>query len=129
MMENLCNELVKQFLQICQEINFPVSLDKTKWATQIIVFLGLLLNMKLQIVCIPFNKRDKALKLLNEVSSSRTVTVLKLQQLAGLLNYLCHVIVPGHSFTRKFHVKTKGLTMKPYHHVNVDREMKLDCKM
>ena len=26
-------------------------------------------------------------------------------------------------------MKTKGLTLKPYHHVNVDSKTKLDCKM
>ena len=40
----LCDEQVQQFLDVCQEINFPVSLEKTFWGTLILIFLGLLID-------------------------------------------------------------------------------------
>ena len=42
--QGLCNERIKIFLEICYQINFPVSLEKTCWASQIIVFLGMPLS-------------------------------------------------------------------------------------
>ena len=43
--EMYCNYLVTRFLDLCDEINLPVpSVDKMQWATQIIVFLAMLLN-------------------------------------------------------------------------------------
>ena len=122
-----CNILVKQFLSVYSEINFPVAMEKTEWASQVIVFLGMLLDSINQTVSIPIDKRDKALNLLQDISNSRTVTIIKVQHLAGLLNYLSREIVPACSFTRNFYLMTKGLTKKPHHHINVTHDMRLDC--
>lgn len=62
-----CNWQVTVFLNICDEINFPVSKDKTEWATQEIIFLGLLLHTLLQTVSIPEPKRLKALDAIDRV--------------------------------------------------------------
>ena len=37
-----CDDLVRKFL--CNMINFPVALEKTEWASEMIVFLGVLLD-------------------------------------------------------------------------------------
>ena len=37
----MCNQMMKIFLQICQEVGCPISEDKTEWATQLIIFLGI----------------------------------------------------------------------------------------
>ena len=42
--EQLCNNLVSQFLEICQQISFPVSLEKTEWASLRVEFLGMLID-------------------------------------------------------------------------------------
>lgn len=55
----LCNGQVEIFLQICAEINFPVSLDKTFWGCQILMFLGFLLNTKEETILIPIEKIEK----------------------------------------------------------------------
>ena len=52
----LCNKQVYTFLQICQMINFPVSIEKTYWVTKLLVFLGLLLDTVEQMVWIPKKK-------------------------------------------------------------------------
>ena len=41
-----CNLMVKIFLKVCKEINCPVSLEKTEWALELMVFLGILLDGK-----------------------------------------------------------------------------------
>ena len=56
-----CNNQVKLFMKICEEIQFPVALDKTCWATTIITFLEMLLNTVTQTVSIPQNKISKAI--------------------------------------------------------------------
>ena len=85
------------FLEICNEVNFPVAIDKTGYGTQFITFLGMLLNTLEQTISITLDKRDKALQLLQEVLEAEKVTVIQLQRLAGLLNFLGKAIVPeGH---------------------------------
>ena len=58
----LCDGQVEVFLSICKSINFRVSLDKTMWGTQVIVFLGIMINTITQTVSIPDEKRIKAVK-------------------------------------------------------------------
>ena len=87
----------------------------------------MLLNTDLQIICIPFEERDKALKLLSKLLKAKKMTVHKLQRIAGLLNFWYKALFPARSFTRRYYLKTIGL--KQYHHVRVDREMKDDTRM
>ena len=75
----LRNGHVDIFLQVCAEINFPVTPDKTEWVTTIIVFLGILINTETQTISIPIEKHLKALKMLQELISACSITILKLQ--------------------------------------------------
>ena len=84
-------------------------MEKMHWATTIIVFLGMLLNTEEQVICVAFEKKQKAMKLLNELLDSKKATVLKLQQLTGLLNFMCKAIFPAQSFTHRYYAKVKGL--------------------
>lgn len=122
-----CNWQVAIFLNVCEEINFPVSKDKTEWATQIIVFLGLLINSRTQTVSVPEPKRQKAMDALNRVLRSKKVKVLEMQKLTGLLNFLSRAVVPGRAFTRRMYNKYKA--MPQFHHVKVDKELRSDCEM
>ena len=97
----ICNNYLEIFKQICEQIKFPLSLDKTETATQIIIFLGMLLNTVDQTISIPEAKRSKAVQMLRKVIDSEKVTVLTLQQLTGLLNFISRAIVPGRAFTRR----------------------------
>ena len=57
--------------------------------------------------------------------------VIKLQKLTGHLNFINRAIVPGRAFTRRMYAKFSGkmATLKPYHHVRLDREFRLDCQL
>ena len=98
MLTSKCNELVELFLDICKQINFPLSLEKTEWANSVMVFLGMLLNTVLQTISIPVDKVAKAMDLIVDILSHRKTTVKKIQSLTGLLNFLCRcVVLAGHS--------------------------------
>ena len=119
------NELVELFLDICKQINFPVSLEKTEWANSVMVFLGMLLNTVSQTISIPVDKVAKAMDLIMDILSHRKTTVKKIQSLTGLLNFLCRCVVPGRAFTRCLYAHYSP-SMLPHHHVRVNREMKND---
>ena len=123
-----CNRQVRIFLAICGQINFPVSLEKTFWATTVLTFLGLLLNTIDQTVSIPVEKLEKTIQALQLLYSKRKVTVLQLQQLTGRLNFLCKAIVPGRAFTRRFYAHFNS-KMLPHYHINVTKEMCCDMRM
>ena len=132
--EASCNNLVSTFLSICSEIGCMVAHEKTVWATQLITFLGILLDGQNYLLSIPTQKRDKALNMLSYVIKKKKVTVKQVQRLAGLLNFLNKAIVPGRTFTRclydKMRLKDKhGNQLKSYHHINLTRGNILDCEV
>ena len=71
MLQSMCDWIVEQFLDICKQINFPIALEKMEWSTTIITFLGMLLDTVNQIIAVPIEKRDKALKLLNQMHNRK----------------------------------------------------------
>ena len=87
-------------LLLCQELRLPVATEKTVWGSTMIVFLGILLDRRRMILCVPLEKQEKALKLLNDLSGKKKIKIKNLQVLTGYLNFLTKVIVPGRTFTR-----------------------------
>ena len=131
---DLCNGMMQQFLFICQDINCPISDEKTQWATCLIEFLGILMNGGTGTLSIPVDKKYKAIEMLRTAMQARKVTVKFVQSLTGTLNFLNRVIVPGRAFTRgmygKLRLRTKdGRELKQHHHINLGNVFLQDCKM
>ena len=86
-------------MQLCVELNLTHADDKTVWATLRIVFLGILMLGDVHMLAIPLDKKQRALNMVNKIIEKK-ITVEKLQQFIGLLNFLCTAIYPGRVFTR-----------------------------
>ena len=52
------NTMVRQFMVICGKIGCPISLEKTEFGMEMIVFLGVLLDGKNKILAIPQEKKN-----------------------------------------------------------------------
>ena len=98
-----CNEQLQVFLDICQEINFPVSEEKTFWAFSQLVFLGILLYQLAQTVSVPAEKVLKAQNLIASMLVRGKITVDQLQIICGFLNFLGRCNLPGRAFTRRLY--------------------------
>ena len=103
----LCDRMMKIFLDICEEIRCPISKEKTVWSTQLIVFLGVLLNGLLSIISLPQEKKLKVVTLLRTAIQNKKVTIKFVQQLMRMLNFLNKAIVPGRAFTWGMYQKIK----------------------
>ena len=130
----VCNNQVEVFLEICELIQFPVALEKTFWADTLMTFLGMLIDTKNQLILIPSEKISKAQAQINRILNSRRrkATVLQIQQLCGLLNFLCRAIVPGRPFSTRLYACIAGYkqkNLKQYHHVSLSKDMILDLQM
>ena len=84
----ICNNMLTTFTGICSRIGCPLSDDKTEWATVCIIFLGTLLDGQGHCLCIPEEKKIKALNQLQAVTAKRSVTIKQIQSLTGILNFL-----------------------------------------
>ena len=124
-----CNEQIKIFLVVCRQINFPVSMEKTFWATQYLTFLGLLLDTVNQVVCITLEKVNKALELIEGFLCKKKATILMFQKLCGTLNFLCKCVISGKVFVRRLYAATENNNLKPHHHVRISAENKADLSL
>ena len=93
-----CNFIIQDFLDMCERIGVPIALEKTEWGTIRIIFLGILLDGQEFRLCIPIDKRDRAVELLYSMIDSKKATIKELQALCGYLNFLCKAIFPGRAF-------------------------------
>ena len=120
--------MVKIFTDLSHYLNVPIVTEKTEWACQICVFLGILIDGGHQVLSIPEEKRLRATNLLTAISSKQKATVKDLQKLAGYLNFITKAIFPGRTFTRHMYAKFQvaALKLKPHHHITLDREFKSD---
>ena len=124
----LCDQQVQVFLDICKDICFPVSLEKTSWGTTMLTFLGLMLDTERQVVCIPLDKVKKAQDMIQFFLNKRNkkATVLQFQRLCGVLNFLCKCVVPGRAFVTRLYPPGK---LKQHHHINITAEHRKDLEM
>ena len=134
LLKALCNKQISKFIEICEAIKFPVSMDKTFWATTRLSFLGLVIDTITQLICIPTDKIDKAISLIERVlkKKNNTMELHQLQQLTGFLNFLGKAVVPGRAFTRRLYCIEEAAIhkgLKKHHHVKRTAEMKLDLEM
>ena len=130
-LKHLCNQMIKHFIQLCEELRLPVAHEKTEYASTLVVFLGILLDGKRLLLSIPLEKQEKALKLLNDLTGKKKITVKQLQVLTGYLNFLTKAIVPGRTFTRRIYSKYSGrnVQLKQHHHVAINSEFHFDCEI
>ena len=126
-----CDYMIQKFLELCEQINCPISREKTEWGSVVIVFLGMLLDGERHCLIIPEEKRLKALHMLRGILRKKKVTIKEVQQVTGLLNFLNRAVVPGRAFMCRMYAKLKltdktGRHLKQYHHVYLDKEFRAD---
>ena len=132
LLKSWCDQQISIFMQVCQEINFPISQEKTYWGDTVLVFLGMLLNTELQIVSVLVEKVQKAIDLIDSVLNRRSkkITLNQLQKICGFLNFLCRSVYPGRAFTCRLYSHTKGCDkLKLHHHIKISGDMWEDLKM
>ena len=129
LLKAICDRQIDEFIKVCSIINFPISLEKTFWGTTTLTFLGFLLDTERQLVCLPVEKIQKALNLIELCLTKKKATVKQIQRLTGFLNFICRCVVPGHAFTRCLYALTCGKTLKLHHHISLRQENCLDLEM
>ena len=126
-----CHYMVRTFMQTCETLGVPVSLEKTVWPCTQLTFLGMGLDGVNHLLTVPEDKRTKARNMLKKMVVSRKATVKQIQSITGLLNFIGKAIFPGRAFTRRMYasIEPKTTGLQQYHHVPLDAEFRDDCKV
>ena len=133
--ENL-TAFMTEFYNIMAQIGMPVAVEKTLGPTQLLEYLGLLLDLINQCIGIPEKKRTSCLKkvqkLLDAKLSRSAVTVKHIQKVAGSLNFLCQALPAGKPFLHSLYALTRGSpgkSAKGGHHRRISQEVFDDLLM
>ena len=96
--EDVC-AFILDFYKIMERIRMPVVKEKTLGPTDMLEYLGLILNFVAQRIEIPDKKRLKCIdliaKLIQCCRDHKKVTVKTIQQTAGALNFICQALPAG----------------------------------
>ena len=123
-----CDGQVQVFLHICEAIGFPVSFEKTFRGCTWMIFLGLLLDTINQRVCIPVDKVERSINMIEFFlnKANKKVTVHQIQKLCGFLNFLCKCVVPARVFLMRLYSTIANQNLKHNHLVRLTQENRED---
>ena len=98
--EDMLFTALHSFLAMCKRTGIPVNDEKTVWPTNVLLFLGVELDTNKMEARLDRKKLCRLVGLLRDFRKARKVTLKAIQQLAGLLNWVCAVVLPGRPFLR-----------------------------
>ena len=84
-----------------------------------------------QRVCIPLDKLEKDLSLIEFMLNKRNkkVTLKQLQNLTGFLNFLCKCVEPGRAFLIRLYSLGANDKLLPHHHIRITGECRMDLQI
>lgn len=121
----LCQEALRKFLSLCEDIGVPMADEKTEGPTRILTFAGIELDCVKGQARLPLEKIEKCKAAIQETLSRKKVSLRQLQSLIGLLNFACKVVTPGRVFLRRLINLTIGVK-KPHHMIRVNQGARQD---
>ena len=123
-----CKSILQCFFDCTAKLGVPIALDKTEGPKTSIVYLGLEIDSVEMVVRMPMPKVQEIISKIRFVRAQKKITLQRMQQLIGVLNFATRVVVPGRPFLRRLINSTCGLT-KPFHHLRVTKSVKQDLDM
>ena len=109
-------------------LNIPISAAKTEGPSQIIRFMGIILDSGKMEARLPEDKVERIKSALSTFQSQRSTTLQELQSLIGTLNFACKVIPAGRPFLQRIIHLTRGVK-KPHHHIKLNMGFYRDIEM
>ena len=133
--EDIC-VFILDFYKIMERIGMPVAKEKTLGPTDMLEYLGLILNFITQRIEIPQKKRVKCIdliaKLIQCCRDRKKVTVKSIQQTAGALNFICQALPAGRPFLCSPYKLTRtiqGSRRAGGHHHHISHEVCKDLEV
>ena len=125
-----CSMLMNTFMNVCDELGVPIAENKTVGPSNIITFLGFIIDTVLMMVRIPEEKLQKPRNLLQPLLYKKKVSLKDLESLTGLMAYCSRAIPSSRAFIRRFYDLIAAVNnKKPHYMVRINQEVKADVQM
>ena len=95
-------EYEQTFEAICQVLGLEIKSTKNASGTTV-EFLGLIIDTMRMEARLPIDKKEKGLYIITKLATQRSCSLLDLQRVTGLLNFLAKVIPLGRTFCRRLY--------------------------
>ena len=123
----VCKNSLLAFQSLADSVGIPLNPKKTVQPSTSVELHGILFDTVEMRLKVPQDKREKALKLIQQMKIKTKVTLDEIQKLTGLLQFLTKAIQPGRSFLRRLYDLTRTLYL-PTHLVRLNAEAKRDLE-
>ncbi|KAL9954485.1 hypothetical protein ACROYT_G042033 [Oculina patagonica] len=115
----ICQESLTSMLLSFKSLNIPIAIDKTAGPTQVIEFMGIILDSDRMEARLPPDKVSRILESLHSFQHRKSCTLKELQSLIGTLNFACKVVPPGRPFLQRMIELTRNVK-QPHHHIKLN---------
>ena len=109
-------------------LNAPVVASKTIGPSQVLEFMGIVLDSVRMEARLPDDKLTRIRDLLASFKKRCSARLVELQSLVGTLQFACKVVVPGRTFLQCIINLTRGVPSR-FHHIHLNREFFKDINM
>ena len=127
-LDSLCQASLSSMIFTFKNLNIPISAAKTEGPSQIILFMGIILDSGKMEGRLPEDKVERIKSALSTFQSQRSTTLQELQSLIGTLNFACKVIPPGRPFLQRIIHLARGVK-KTHHHIKLTTGFYKDIEM
>jgi hypothetical protein len=87
---------METFMGLCNELGVPLAKNKTVGPTNILPFLGYIIDTELMMVLIPFEKIEKLSRLLQSLLVRKKIKRSELVSIVGLMSFCSRAIPSCH---------------------------------
>ena len=123
-----CLSSFSTLLRVFMSLKAPVVASKTIGPSQVVEFMGIVLDSVRMEARLPQDKLTRINELLTPFKQRHSVRLVELQSLIGTLQFACKVVVPGRTFLQRAINLTRGVPSR-FHHVRLNREFFKDLDM
>ena len=123
-----CLSSFSKLLRFFMSVKAPVVASKTLGPSQVLEFMGIELDSTRMEAMLPEDKLQCARDLLNSFAKRRSVRLVELQSLIGILQFACKAVVPGRTFLERMINLTRGVPSR-FPHIRLNKEFFRDLTM
>ena len=115
-------------LKVFMSLRVPTVASKTLGLSQVLEFMGIVLDSNRMEARLPDDKLTRIRQLLDSFANRRSARLVELQSLIGTLQFACKVVVPGRTFLQRM-INLTRRAFSRFHHIRLNKEFFRDITM